>query len=87
MVPDRDARHATADRLHDAGPFVSQDGRAHRLRCPVDGVPVGVADAARAQPDEYLARPGWRELELRDDKRSARRLEHDAADLHEGRLK
>ena len=55
-----------ADRLDDPRPLVAEHGRAARLGRAVDRVEVGVADAARGEPHEHLARPGRRKLELLD---------------------
>ena len=79
MVADGHARHSGADLLHDSGALVAEHCRTHRLRRSVDGVVVGVADAARPEPDEHLLGSRWSELELRDGERAACLLEHDAA--------
>ena len=74
-----------ADRLDDSGAFVAEDRRTRRLRGSVDGVPVGVADAAGAEPDEHLFRSRSCELELADRQWATRRFEHRRADLHQRR--
>ena len=60
VVADADARDAVSDRLDDARALVPEHARARVLRCSVDGVPVGVADAARVMPDEHLLRAAGR---------------------------
>ena len=46
------------------------------------GVEIGVADAARDEPDEHLARLGLGELDLLHLERRAELLQHGGADLH-----
>ena len=82
MVADPNAGDALTHGLDDACTLVSQDGRAPCLSGSVDGVPVGVADAARAQAHEDLLRSRRRELELRHDERTARLLQHDSPNPH-----
>jgi hypothetical protein len=82
VVTDGHAIHVGADRLHHTCALVPEDGRAHRLRRPVDRIPVRVADAARVQPHEHFFRSGWCELELGHDERPTRLLQDDSADLH-----
>ena len=73
MVAHRDAPDARADRLDDPRALVPEHRRAPRLGGAVDRVEVGVADAARMQAHEHLARPRRRQLELVHLERPARR--------------
>ena len=79
------AAHALAEGLDDARPLVPEHGRrvARRVRAR-GGVHVGVADAAGLQPDQHLAGPRLRQLDLGDVQRLAELLEHGGADLHGG---
>jgi hypothetical protein len=81
VVPDRDAAHAGADGFDHAAPLMTEHGGAGRLCSPVDGVPVGVAHAARAESDEDLSRPGIGELELGGSEGTTGLLEDDTANL------
>ena len=83
MVPGRHERHVRADPLDDPGALVAEDARrvTGRVR-PGRRVEIGVADAARGEPDEHLARLRLGEVELLDDERLAELLEHRCADLH-----
>ena len=87
MVARCNPRDSVAHGLDDARPFVPEHGRTARLGGSVDGVPVRVADAARAQADENLARMGCREFELGHGQRTAGLLEDDSSDLHVGRTR
>ena len=83
VVARRDRGDAVADRLDDAGALVAE----HRRRVPRrvgagGGVQVGVADAARGEPDEHLARLRLGELELLDLERRAELLENRGLDVH-----
>ena len=56
--PGCDERHAVADALHDARALVAEHARRVAARIGArGGVQVGVADAARLEPDQHLARP------------------------------
>ena len=80
------ARDPLAGRLDHARALVPEHGRAARLGRPVDRVQVRVADAARGQPHEHLLGAGRSELEIGDDERSARPLEHCRPDVHAPRF-
>ena len=82
MIADRDAAHAPPDRFDDAGSFVPEHRRAACLGRAVDRVLIGVADAARLDPDEHLARPRFGKLELLHGHRPAGRFEDGRADPH-----
>ena len=82
MVADDDAGHAGADRLDDAGTLMAEHGGAACLGRAVDRVEVGVADAARAEPHEHLARLWRGELEILHLVRPTGCLEHSGANLH-----
>ena len=84
MIAYRDTRHAGTDRLDDARTFVTEDGRAPRLRRPVDRVEVRVADATRVEPHEHLVPARRCELELLDVVWASGLLEDGRADLHAG---
>jgi hypothetical protein len=74
---------AVADALDHAGTFVTEHGR--RIAGGVGaggGVEIGVADAARDETDEYLARTRLRELDVLHDERRPELFEDGGADLH-----
>jgi hypothetical protein len=50
----REARHSTTDTLDDTGTLMSEDDR-FRATIPLVNVDVGMTDAARDDPHEYLA--------------------------------
>ena len=76
-------RHALADRLDDAGALVPEHARRVAGRVGArGGVHVGVADAARGQADERLARPGLGQVDLLHDERLPELLQHCGADPH-----
>ena len=56
MVADLDAADAGADRLDDAGAFVSEDPRVHRVGKRVLEVNVRVAEPRCDDPDEDFVR-------------------------------
>ena len=69
--------------LDDAGALVTEHARRVARRIGArGGVEVGVADTARDEPDEHLARPRLGELDLLHHERPAELLEHRGADLH-----
>ena len=83
VVARRDERHARADALDDAGPLVPEHARRVAGRIGAGGrVEVGVAHAARREPDEHLAVLRLSEVELLDDERLPELLEDCGADLH-----
>ena len=83
VVAGRDERDAVADALDDAGALVPEHARRVAGRVGAGGgVEVGVADAARGEPDEHLARLRLGEVDLLDDERAAELLEHCCADFH-----
>ena len=82
MLAGTHAPHAGADGLDDARALVAEHGRARRRRRAVDRVQVGVADAARVQAHERLARVRRLELELGDLEPSARLGQHGRTNLH-----
>ena len=57
---------ALADRLDHAGALVPEDGRAARLGRAVHRVEVRMADAARVEAHEHLARPRRGQIQLDD---------------------
>ena len=83
VVAGSDERHARPDRLDDARALVPEHARRVAGRVGArGGVQVGVADAARGQPDERLAGLRLREVDLLDDERLPELLENSGADLH-----
>ena len=82
MVTDADALDVLADPLDDTCSLVSENARARVLRRTVDGVPVGMADAAGPDADEHLLRARVCEVELRKSQRPAGPFEDDAAHFH-----
>ena len=83
VVAGRDERHARADRLDDARALVPEHARRVAGRVGARrGVQIGVADAARGQPDERLTGLRLREVDLLDDERLPELLENSGADLH-----
>jgi hypothetical protein len=75
--------HAFADALDDAGALVTQHRRRVARRIGAGGrVEVGMADAARDEPDEHLARLRLGEIDLLHRQWCAELLEHRGADLH-----
>ena len=83
VVARRDERDAVAHALDDAGALVAEHARhvaagiGARRR-----VEVGVADAARDEPDERLAGLRLGQLDVLDDERPSELLEHGCAYLH-----
>ena len=74
---------ALADALDDARALVAEHRRRVAGRVGARGrVEIGVADAARDEPDEHLAGPRLGEVELLHLERRAELLEHGGADLH-----
>ena len=83
MVARRERRDALADALDDARALVAEHGRRIAGRVGAGGgVEVGVADAARDEPHEHLARLRLGEVELLHLERRAELLQHGGADLH-----
>ena len=82
MLAGHDAGHARADRLDDSRALVAEHRRAACLGRAVDRVLVRVADTARVQPHEHLARTGAGQLELRHGHRPTRPLEDGGTNLH-----
>ena len=81
--PGATERDVRADALDDAGALVPEHGRRVAGRVGAGRrVEVGVADAARDEADEHLARARLRELDLLHDERPAELLEHRGANLH-----
>src|SRR5207244_9851427 len=71
------------DPLDDSRALVAEYGRRVAGRVRAGGcVEVGVADAARDEADERLARPRLRELDLLHRERCAEVLEHGGANPH-----
>ena len=84
VIAHRHGAHPLTSRLHHAGALVPEHGRGvARGVGPRGGVHVGVADAARDEPDEHLTRARPREVELLHDQRAVELLEHGGAHLHE----
>src|SRR5262249_21688582 len=80
-------RDAVADALHDTRSLVAEHARRIAGRVDARGrVQVGVADAARGEPHEHLARLGLGEVDLLDDERLSELLQNGGADLHERNL-
>jgi hypothetical protein len=75
--------HALADSLHDPGTLVTEHRRgiAGRVRAG-SRVHVGVADAARLEADQHLARPGLSEIDLGGVQRRPELLQDRGTDLH-----
>ena len=83
VIAGLERRHALAEALDDAGALVAEHGRRVTRRVGAGGrVEVGVADAARNEPDENLARLRLGEIELLHRERRAELLQHRGADLH-----
>ena len=83
VVAGPDERHALPHALDDAGALMAEDARRIAARIGARGrVEVGVADPAGGEPDEHLAGPGLREVDLLDDERLPELLEHGGADPH-----
>jgi hypothetical protein len=83
VVAGRHHRDALADLLDDTGAFVAEHGG--RVAGRVDargGVHVGVADAARRERHEHLARPGPGKLDIAEHQRSTELLEYRGAHPH-----
>ena len=81
--PARQERDALADALDDAGALVAEHGRRVAARVGArGGVEVGVADAARLEPHEHLARAGLGEVDLLHGERLAELLQDCGAHLH-----
>ena len=57
---------ASTDGNHLAGPFVAHDGGRGQLPVAVEHVPVGAADARRAELHEHGSRPRLSNLDLAD---------------------
>jgi hypothetical protein len=76
-------RHVLADLLDDAGALVAEHGRCITRWIGSGGrVQVGVADAARDEPDERLARFRLRQVDLLDGERLPELLEDCGPDPH-----
>src|SRR5439155_5860705 len=75
VVAGSQAGHAGADLFHDPRTLVSEDDRQRGRVDPLRGVEVGVADAARRDPDENLPRLRRIEVELLDDEGLAEGVE------------
>ena len=71
MVAGLDGGDVVADRLDHARGLVAGDERRRRRIEAVDEVQVGMADAAGAGADQYLARPGRGDVDLCDFERRA----------------
>ena len=83
MIAGRQRRNAAADPLDDTGALVSEHGRRVARRVGSgSGVELGVADAARDEPNEHLAGARFREVHLLHGEWSAELLEHRRAILH-----
>ena len=83
VVAGRDERHAVAHALDDACALVPEHARRVAGRIGARRrVEVGVADAARDEPDERLARLRLGQLDVLDDERLSELLENGGADLH-----
>jgi hypothetical protein len=83
MVAGFDRRHVLADLLDDAGALVAEHGRCITRWIGSGGrVQVGVADAARDEPDERLARLRLRQVDLLDGERLPELLEDCGPDPH-----
>ena len=81
--PGASERDALADPLDDARALVAEHGRRVPGRVGAGGrVEVGVADAARDEPHEHLARARLGEVDLLNRERRTELLEHGGADLH-----
>src|SRR5205085_7750307 len=83
VVAGREGRDAVADAFDDACALVAE----HRRRVTGgiragSGVQVGVADAARDEPDEHFAGVRLREIELLHRERGAEVVENRGSDLH-----
>ena len=82
MVAGREGGDAGTDRLDDAGALVAEHAR--RVTAGVGAgrrVEVGVADAARREPDERLAPLRLLQLDVLDDERSPELLEDCGANV------
>src|ERR1700749_5057971 len=85
MVAGPQARTPLAHALDDPRPLVPEHrGRVARGVDSGGGVHVGVADAARLQTHQHLARPRFGEVELADGEGLAELLQHRCSDLHVG---
>ena len=83
VVAGPDERDVRADALHDTGALVPEHARHVSGRIGARRrVQVGVAHAARGEPDEHLALLRLGEIELGDDERLPELLEDCGADLH-----
>jgi hypothetical protein len=83
VVARLEARHPVAGALDDPAALVAEHRRRVAGRIGAGGgEEVGVADAAGRQPDEHLALPGLREVELLHLERRAEPLQDGGADLH-----
>ncbi len=82
MLAGTHAPNARADSLDDPCALVAEHGRARRRGGSVDRVQIGVADAARVQAHQRLARVRRLELELGDLEPSARLGQHGRSYLH-----
>ncbi len=82
-----DAGHPGPDLADDPGAFVAQDrGKQPFGIEPVERVGIGVADPARLDLDQYLARPGALEVEFDHFERLLGCEGDGGAGLHRGRL-
>ena len=82
MIADGKVCHARPQRLDDARAFVPEHARRIAARVGAGRrVEVGVADPARRQPDERLARLRLRQLDVLDDERLPELLQNCGADV------
>jgi len=82
QVTRRQRGDALADTLDESSALVAEHGR--RVPRRIDsrrGVHVGVADPARGEPHEDLARPRLGEIDLGDAQRRGELLQHGGSDL------
>jgi len=86
VVPGSEASDIGADRLDHAGSLVAEDHRPPSLAKPALGqVKVGVTDASRRDPDEYLIAALGLEQHPLDRNRPTGLTQHDRVDLNRWR--
>ena len=85
MVARRDVADAVADALDDTRTFMAEHRRRIARRVGAGrGVEIGVADAARREPDQDLAGSRLGEVQVLNFEWRSELLENGGADLHEG---
>jgi len=87
MVAGSDERDPLPHALDHTGPLVAEDARGIPARVRAGrGVEVGVAHAAGCEPDEHLAGPRLRQVDLLDGERLPELLEDGGTDPHDGTI-